>query len=275
MSTINNQILSMITNILQTERKAYLVEEATEEDIKNIQSSNKNLLVDSFDSKTGSKSIIVRLNQEDPNKDKQKQRESADKSYNGGYYKSASTKYEYLLSTTGYIGPIIYYRLGVSFYQLRDYETSLYYFNIANNLYSIKGYDTKQLKEMMQIVLEEWKNKKQGTIKDFTEPQRPSLVNAVELEKFIIGELRTGVDLATLLTAYGFRREELQMIQLIVAKQAYLQNRKDIGDQLIRQVEQAKDKCIDVIKYMTQLQHNKTLYIAKSKEHVDTSVKVL
>lgn len=277
MDTINKKSMEYIAASLQTGLGAYLIERPTEDDLLMSSMPNEQFVFDLFESKKGEKNIVVRLKEADEKKQKQKrqQRDSADNNYERGMYRSAKGKYEFLLSTTGYLGPIVYYRLAVCYYKQNDFDSSLYFFNLAKKLYTLKEYDVEYLDFMIALIEQEQRENKKGTINEFPEPKKPSLIRTINIEEYVLRELKSGVDLNTLLTSYRFTKEELLMVKLIVAKQALLQNRKKVADALIKSVEQSKDKCVDVIDYMQRLQQNKTLYLAKGKTKAKLAVRTI
>lgn len=94
-------------------------------------------------------------------------------------------------------------------------------------------------------------------------------INRFELEKFVASHMTGIIDLEEILTKREFTKDELRMVKLMIAKHAYLAGNSKVGDQLVREVEQTKDKGTDVYSYLEQLKLNKTLYRQKSKQNTE------
>lgn len=112
--------------------------------------------------------------------------------------------------------------------------------------------------------------------KEIRGPRRDTTgqIKKAELENYVNSFIQLGeVDVDAILNGREFTKDELRFVKLVIARYALISGNKKIGERLIREVEESKDKGTDVFFYLEQIKKNKTLYSEKAR-HNPTYIKM-
>ena len=89
--------------------------------------------------------------------------------------------------------------------------------------------------------------------------------NFLDIHSYIIA---TGLDVYSVCVKLGLSQEEIDIVELIYAKEFYAQGNMNMGDLFLNFVEKSKNKTAKVIKIMEEIEKNKRFYQNRLDDNV-------